>query len=219
LWVGGDVDGPVLACRQQYGVTAESQHGARRVSERRHSLASLGDGRTWQGVAAVVAVAFLSLVVVLAYVFHPQGPREFLDQFALAVNKDAYGPGLRNGERFLVRAKRAEAASMDSVAESLAWKAAKAFRRAAEVAAGPREELAANDRLADTYLGMGRGYLERGRGGRFGIGRRSEEVQRAEDVAACVVGIAPTQRRAEVNAFIEELERVLERPAAGRCPR
>ena len=188
------------------------------MSERRHTLASLRNGRAWEGAAAIAGVASLSLLVVLAYVLRPQGPREFIDQIVLAVDRDAYGPGLRNGERLLQRAKRAEAASMDSVAESLAWSAADAFRRAATAAVGPREELAANDRLADTYLSLGLGYLQRGRGGRFGIGRRSELVQAAENVAACVVGVAPTQRRAEVNAFIEELERALERPAAGRCP-
>jgi len=108
---------------------------------------------------------------------------------------------------------------LDSIAESLLWGAAGAFERAAASAAGPREELEANDRLADAYLGLAVRHLARGRGGRFGVGRETEELRAAEDIAACVVGVAPTQRRAAVNAFIVELEEELERTAEGKCPR
>jgi hypothetical protein len=78
--------------------------------------------------------------------------------------------------------------------------------------------MAANDGLADTYLELGWRYLARGRGGRFGLGRHPETLEMAERVAACVVGIAPTRRRVQIDAFVQELEGVLDRPFAGRCP-
>jgi hypothetical protein len=135
------------------------------------------------------------------------------------VDDGAYGPNLRCGERLFGRAARAEAVGLDSIAEGLVWEAARAFEKAAASAAGPREELAANDRLADALLDLGVRHLARGQGGRFGIGRETEELEAAEDIAACVVSVAPTQRRAAVNAFLVELEEELERPAKGRCPR
>jgi hypothetical protein len=76
----------------------------------------------------------------------------------------------------------------------------------------------ANDRAADVYLQLGWKYLEQGRGGAFGFGRRPATLAAAEWAASCVVGIAPTRRRAEINAFIAELEDILDRPPAGVCP-
>jgi hypothetical protein len=185
----------------------------------RWSPALLRGAGWWQGAAAVGVILVLSVTVVLMYVTAPQSPRDLLDQLSLLVDEDAYGPNLGRGERLLERAGQAETAEMDSVAEGFEWKAADAFARASAGAAGPREEMAANDRLVDVYLELGRRHLERGRGGRLGIGRHPEELGLAEDVAACVVGVAPTGRRADVNAYLEVLESVLERPLEGRCPR
>ena len=178
-----------------------------------------GPGSAWGEVLAALALWVLTLTVGLAYALEPQSPADFFDRLTLAIDKAAYGPNLRSGERLFGRAARAEAVGLDSIAERLLWGAAGAFERAAASATGPREELAANDRLTDTYLDLGVRYLARGRGGRFGIGRETEELRAAEDIAACVVGVAPTQRRAAVNAFLVELEEELERTAEGRCPR
>ena len=178
-----------------------------------------GPGNAWGEVLAALALLVLTLTVGLTYAFEPQSAADFFDRITLAIDPGAYGPSLRSGERLVGRAARAEAAGLDSIAESLVWRAAGAFERAAASAAGPREELAGNDRLVDAYLDLGVRHLARGRGGRFGIGRETEELRAAEDIAACVVGVAPTQRRAAVNAFLVELEEELQRPAEGRCPR
>jgi len=178
-----------------------------------------GRGDLWTHVLAVVGLLALTMMVGLAYALEAQGPGDFFDRVALVIDDGAYGPNLQHGERLFSRGSRARALGADSVAEGLAWQAARAFERAAAGAAGPREELAANDRLADVYLDLGVRHLDRGRGGRFGIGREVEELRAAEDIAACVAGVAPTQRRAAVNAFLVELEAELERPLAGRCPR
>jgi hypothetical protein len=160
----------------------------------------------------------LTLVVATAYGIKPQSPRDFLDQLQLAFGSDDFGPNLRVGERWLARALRADAADADSLAAEFRWRATRPLSRAAEVAPGPREEIAANDRLAEVYLDLGWRHLERGRGRMFGWGRRWDALAAAEQLAACVVKLAPTQRRSEINAFIEELEKALDRPAAGRCP-
>ncbi len=172
-------------------------------------------GRLW----AALALLALTVTVGLVYAIEPQSPADFRDRLTLAFDDDAYGPNLRSGERMLAGAARADALGMDSVAESLLWTAAGNFEKAAANAGGPRDELAANDRLADAYLDLGMRHLARGRGGRFGIGGEAEELRAAEDIGSCVVGVAPTRRRAAVNAFLVELEEELERPLEGRCPR
>jgi hypothetical protein len=185
----------------------------------RSSIGLMGSGSAWRQVLAVVGLSLVTLIVCWAYAFEPQSPADALDRVTLSMDEGAYGPNLRVGERYFARAARAESVGADSIAESLIWKAAEAFERAAASAAGPRAELAANNRLADVYLDLGVRHLARGRGGRFGIGRETEELRAAENIAACVVGVAPTQRRAAVNAFLVELEEELERAAEGRCPR
>jgi hypothetical protein len=173
----------------------------------------------WRDAVAVGALAVLTLAVALAYALEPQGPRDLGDRVALWVNDEAYGANLRSGELLVGQADRARAAGADSLAEALERRAVRAFGRAAEAAAGPRDELVANDALADVYLSLGRSYLARGRGGRFGIGRDPEKLGMAEDIAACAVGLNPTQRRAELDVFLQALEEELERPLSGRCPR
>lgn len=178
----------------------------------------LGDGQTWRNVAAVAGLLVLSLAVAAAYVMEPQSPRDFGDRLALVLDGEAFGPNLRDAERLYARAGRALEIGADSLAEYLLRRSQRAYARASAGAPGPREEMAANDGLADTYLELGWRHLARGRGGRFGLGRRPESLEAAERVAACVVGIAPTRRRVEINEYVEELEAVLERPPAGRCP-
>lgn len=178
----------------------------------------LRDGRTWRQVAAVVGLVVLSLAVAAAYVVEPQSARDFGDRLVLAVDAQAFGPNLRHGERLYARAGRALEIGADSLAEELLRRSLRAYARAGAGAPGPRQEMAANDGLADTYLELGWRHLARGRGGRFGLGRRPESLESAERVGTCVVGIAPTRRRAQINEYIEELEAVLERPIAGRCP-
>ncbi|UCC82461.1 MAG: hypothetical protein JSW46_15995 [Gemmatimonadota bacterium] len=182
------------------------------------ALRRLGDGELWRRVAAVVGLVVLSLAVATAYVVEPQSPRDFVDRLVLVVEAQAFGPNLRHGERLYARAGRALEIGADSLADDLLRRSQRAYGRASASAPGPREELAANDGLADTYLELGWRYLARGRGGRFGLGRRPESLDSAERVGTCVVGIAPTRRRAQINEYIEELEAVLERPIAGRCP-
>jgi hypothetical protein len=171
-----------------------------------------------RGQIAPLGAALLTLAVVLTYVVEPQTPRDFLDRLALLVDGDAYGPNLRGGELARSRAARARSAGSDSVAEGFEWEAARAYTRAAGSAPGSREELAANDGLADVYLALGHSYLARGRGGLLGVGRDEEELAVAESIGACAVGLAPTRRRGQLNAFLEELEEELERPVSGRCP-
>jgi hypothetical protein len=167
---------------------------------------------------APLVTALLTVAVALTYVTEPQTPRDFLDRLALLVDARAYGPNLRGGRLARSRAARARSAGSDSVAEGLEWEAARAYTRAAVSAPGSREELAANDGLADVYLALGHSYLARGRGGLLGMGRDEEELAVAESIGACVVGLAPARRRGELNAFLEELEGELERPVSGRCP-
>lgn len=178
----------------------------------------LRDGQFWRNVAAVAGLAALSLAVAAAYVVEPQSLSDFGDRLALVVDEEAFGPNLRHAERLYGRAGRALEIGADSLAEHLLRRSLRAFGRAAAGAPGPREEMTANDGLADTYLELGWRYLARGRGGRFGLGRRPETLEAAERVAACVVGIAPTRRRAPINEYVAELETVLERGIAGRCP-
>jgi len=172
----------------------------------------------WAGVVSMAGLMILTLAVALVYALRPQRPADLAYRVVLALDADAYGPNLRLGEGYLERAQKVGLAGADSLAESLTWRAARVFQRAAAGASTPRLRLAANDRAADAYLSLGRGYLERGRGRAFGLGRRPAALMAAEQVAACAAGIAPTRRRSQINAFVEELEAVLERPIAGRCP-
>jgi hypothetical protein len=178
----------------------------------------LGDGQVWRNVAAVAGLLVLSLAVLAAYVAEPQSPRDFGDRLALAVDGEAFGPNLRDGTRLYARAGRALEIGADSLADHLLRRSLRAYGRASASAPGPREEITANDGLADTYLELGWRHLTRGRGGRFGLGQRPESLEAAERAGTCVVGIAPTRRRAQINEYVEELEAVLERPIAGRCP-
>ena len=168
---------------------------------------------------AVTGLSFLTLLVVFIYVTRPQRPRELIDQVLLTLNDDAYGPSLRLGEGLVRRASRADAAGADSMADALLWRAGRSFARAANGARDdPRRRMRANDRAADVYLQLGWKYLEEGRGGAFGFGRRPATLAAAERAASCVVGLAPTRRRAQINALIAELEDILDRPTAGVCP-
>ncbi len=178
----------------------------------------LRDGQVWRNVAAVGGLLVLSLAVAAAYVVEPQSPRDFGDRLVLAVDGEAFGPNLRDAERLYGRAGRALEIGADSLADYLLRRSQRAYARASAGAPGPREEMAANDGVSDTYLELGWRHLARGRGGRFGFGRSLEALNSAERVGACVVGIAPTRRRAQINEYVEELEAVLERPIAGRCP-
>jgi hypothetical protein len=196
------------------GSMPEEEKQGRKVG----AVRRLRDGRLWWNVGAVGGLVLLSLAVAAAYVVEPQSPKDFADHLTLAVDGGAFGPNLREGERLYARAGRALEAGADSVAEHLLRRSLRAYGRASAGAPGPREELAANDGLADTYLELGWRQLARGRGGRFGLGRRPESLESAERGAMCVVGIAPTRRRAQINEYVEELEAVLERPIAGRCP-
>lgn len=191
------------------------------------SVAAANEGRRpWRSapvarLRAVVITASLplaTLMVVLMYITQPQSPRDFVDQITLLLDSDAYGANLRSAESLHLRAGRARAARADSVAEALEWAAVRAFAVAAAAAAGPREELAANDGLAAGLLILGHDYLGRGRGGLMGLGRDREELRVAEDIAACAVALSPTRRRRELDAFVLQLEEELERPIAGRCP-
>ncbi len=190
-----------------------------RTEDLRRVLARLREPGTWRSLVAVAVLVVLTVSVAVIYAVQPQSPSDLFDRITLLADREAFGPLLRHGERTRLRAERAEAAGEDSLAVALRWEAARTFERAGVFAPGPREEMAANDDLADTYLALGWRYLERGRGGRFGIGRRRDALEAAEHVAACVVGVAPTRRRSEINAFVQALEDVLDRPPAGRCPR
>lgn len=172
----------------------------------------------WVNAAAVTGLLFLTLLVGLVYVTRPQTPRELLDHVILALDDDAYGPSLRLAEGMLRRASRAEAARADSLADALLWRAGRSFAHAGHGAKDPRRRMLANDRAADVYLQLGWKYLEQGQGGAFGFGRQPTTLAAAERAASCVVGIAPTRRRAQINAFISQLEDVLDRPIAGVCP-
>ncbi len=185
---------------------------------RRFAMRHLWSGKTARNGVAVLGLLIATAAMVLAYATGAQSPGDFLDRLRLLAGAEAYRPNLRVGERLQARASRARATGRDSQAEVLEWEAAKAFIRAAAAAPGPREEMIANDGAVARYLELGWGYLARGRGRRFGLGRSADALRAAENVAACVVGVAPTRRRAEINAFIEELEEVLERALAGRCP-
>lgn len=182
-------------------------------------MRGLRDPAIWRGLAAITALVMLTVAVAVTYAVEPQSPSDLLDRLTLLLDRGAYGPLLRRGERTLQRAERAEVGGEDSLAAALRWDSARTFERASAAAPGPREEMAANDYVADAYLALGWRYLERGRGGRFGIGRRRDTLEAAERVAACVVGVAPTRRRSEINVFVQVLEEVLERPPTGRCPR
>ncbi len=184
----------------------------------RGGFRGLGGRRRWQGAAARAALVLATTLVVLAYATGPQSLGDFSDRVRLVFGDGGYGLNLRAGDRLRARATRARLAGRDSLADALEWRAARLFSRAAEGGSGPRDEMAANDRLADSYLELGWSQLAEGRGRRFGFGRRSDALRGAEDIAACVVGVAPTRRRAEINTFVEDLERALGRPVAGRCP-
>jgi hypothetical protein len=175
--------------------------------------------RAWRDVLAVAGLVLLTLAVAVTFALEPQGAGDFRDRLILLVDGDAYGANLRRGGLLQSQARRARTVEADSLAEALEWSAVRAFRRAAGAAAGPRQELAANDAVAEVYLVLGWRYLASGRGGRFGIGRDVEKLEAAADIAACVAGLNPTRRRGELNAFLEEVEEVLERPVSGRCPR
>lgn len=178
----------------------------------------LRPGSRLRGQAAVAGVIVGTVVVGLIYAVEPQSPRNFLDRLILLVDADAYGANRRGGELLRLHAERARSAGADSLALAIEWAAARAYARAAASAADPRQELSANDGLADVYLHLGHVYLARGRGGPLGLGRDAGELSVAENIAACVVSLAPTRRRGELNAYLEQLEEVLKRPAAGRCP-
>ncbi len=182
------------------------------------SLRRLLGGEGWQNGLAAAGLLVATALVVLAYGTAPQSLGDLSDRIQLAVGEGGYGPNLRVGDRLRARASRARLAGRDSLADALEWRAARVFSEAAAAVSGPREELEANDRLADSYLQLGWSYLAAGRGGRFGFGRQSDALRSAEEIAACVVGVAPTRRRAEINTFVEDLERALGRPIAGRCP-
>ncbi|MGD8699876.1 MAG: hypothetical protein PVJ43_11330 [Gemmatimonadales bacterium] len=167
---------------------------------------------------ALAGLCFLTLLVLFAYATQPQSPRDFLDRLTLLVNREAYGASLRTGESLHRQATRARAARADSLAEVLEWEAARAYARAAASAGESSRELAANDGLADALLILGDDYLARGQGRLFGLGRDRDDLRVAEDIGACFVGLAPTRRRKELDAFLERLEEELERPLAGRCP-
>ena len=188
------------------------------IARGRALLERASDGATWRSTGALGALLVLTLVVATAYGMKPQSPRDLLDRVQLAFGSGTYGPNLRVGERWLARALRADAAGADSLADEFRWRATRPLARAVAGASGPREEIAANDRLADVYLDLGWRRLERGRGRMLGLGRRWDSLAAAEQLAACIVGLAPTQRRSEINAFVTELEKALDRPAAGRCP-
>jgi hypothetical protein len=173
----------------------------------------------WRDVLAIAGLVLLTLAVTVTFALQPHGAGDFRDRLILLIDGDAYGANLRQGRLLQSRAARARTVGADSLAEVLEWGAVRAFRRAAGAAAGPRDELAANDALAELYLALGWRYLASGRGGRFGIGRDAEKLEAAADIAACAAGLNPTRRRGELNAFLEGVEEVLERPASGRCPR
>jgi hypothetical protein len=186
--------------------------------ERGRLLKRLRDRGLWLNVAAAGNLLLLSLAVAMLYATQPQSPADFADRLTVLAGGDAFSPSMRSGERLLVRASRAEAVGADSLGEEFGWRAARAFARASAAAPGPRQEMEANDRLAGVYLRLGWRYLDRGRGGVFGVGGDTDALASAEGLAACVVGVAPTRRRAEVNTFVADLEEVLDRPLAGECP-
>ncbi|UCF19575.1 MAG: hypothetical protein JSU87_16920 [Gemmatimonadota bacterium] len=187
-------------------------------ADRRDRRIRLGDPAVWKNAGAAVSLATLTLVVAAAYVSQPQDPQDFVDRLVLMGNDVAYGANLRVGRRWLDRAARADLIGADSLAEVYGWRSARNLSRASGAAAGPEASLTANDLLADAYLRLGWRYLERGRGRVFGLGRSAETLEAAERVGACVAGIAPTRRRAAINAFVSELEGVLDRAPAVRCP-
>ncbi len=178
----------------------------------------LGDPAFWKNAGAAASLFVLTLIVAVAYVSEPQDPQDLLDRLVLIGDEGAYGPNLRVGRRWLDRAARADLIGADSLAELYGWRSARTLTRASEAAAEPEGSLAANDLLADAYLRLGWRYLERGRGRVFGIGKNAQALEAAERVGACVAGIAPTRRRTAINAFVSELEDVLDRAPIARCP-
>ncbi len=182
------------------------------------ALRRLAERDVWGVVAGAGGLVLLSLVVAAAYVTEPQSPRDFVDGLRLAVDDGAYGPNRRVGERLYGRAGRAREVGADSLADHLLRRSVRAYARASQAAPDPQAALAANDGLAEAYLERGWREVRRGRGGRFGLGRDAEALAVAERIAICVAGIAPTRRRSQINAYIVELEDVLDRPIAGRCP-
>lgn len=209
--------GPGFARYEMEQLMEGVEHRRLELGEELHSLRGPWGWRDW---LALAVLASLTAGVCVVFVTQPQSPRDLLDRTMLSlVPEQGYGASMRTGERLLQRALRLEAAGVDSIPEALEWEAADAFRHASEVARGPRAGMAANDRLAETYLGLGWRYLERGRGGVFGFGRRDDQLEAAERLGACVVGIAPTRKRAEINAFVQELESALDRSVERGCER
>lgn len=181
--------------------------------------------RTWlEGAAlrqglALLALAVSTSLVALAYAYQPSSPLDLLDRTVLLLNGDAFGPTVRVAERSERSARLADREGSEELADSLFWTAAHHFARAGSRASGPQDAIRAHDRAARLYLELGYENLSRGRGRILGIGRRPEALKRAELAAACVRGLAPTSARADIDRFVEEVESVLERPVAARCPR
>jgi hypothetical protein len=162
-------------------------------------------------------LAAATAVAAVVYLVEPQSPRDLLDRVLLRFDVGEYGASLRVGERTLGRAWSAWEADADALGGALEWDAARWFSRASAAAPGPREQMLANDRLADVYLEIGRRELERGKGGVLGFGRHAGALREAERAASCLLGIAPTRRRGQINGLVEALESELERPLAGGC--
>ncbi len=172
---------------------------------------------TWSALAGVGVVLLATLVVGLAFRTQPQSPADLADRVVLIAFPDAHGPNYRIAERQLRQADRLAALERLQQAESLRWQAARRFARAGDSGLGAEAAMEANDRAANAFLALGWAYLRAGRGGALGIGGDRAQLANAEKSAACVVGLAPTRARADINAFVEELEKVLERAPSGIC--
>ena len=172
---------------------------------------------TLSALAGFGVVLLATLVVGLAYRTQPQSPADLADRVFLIAFPDAYGPNFRLADRQLRQADRLAALERLQQAESLRWQAARRFARAGDSGLGAEAAMEANDRAANAFLALGWAYLRAGRGGALGIGGDRAQLANAEKSAACVVGLAPTRARADINAFVEELEKVLERAPSGIC--
>lgn len=172
---------------------------------------------TWSALASVGVVLLATLWVALAYRTQPQSPADLVDRAVLIAFPAAYGANYRLAARQLRQADRMAGLEMRQQAESLRWQAARRFARAGDSAPGAEAAIQANDRAASVFLALGWAYLRAGRGGALGIGGDRAQLAKAEESAACVVGLAPTRARPDINVFVEELEKALERPPVGSC--
>ncbi len=181
------------------------------------SMTELRRPARWRSVLLVSVLALETGLALVIYAVEPPSVGALVDAAVRTLDRDAYGPTVREAERRLRSADRAASSGLEERADALRWEAARLFALAGEGATDPSRTLDANDRAVATYLELGREALARGRGRFLGLGGDSDALGRAERAGACAAPIAPTRLRPQVNAYLEDLEDVLDRAPSGRC--